>query len=188
MDNQETTTPAIEGASVGTLRPDEIVVSVLETEEKNVVIKLWPDVQAIERYLESMTSLLPVDQHSVRHYVCGRALYCAIALDDTTRDAPCPASYHVHTDANINEADGSFLAAAAAWGIGEGVFRLKPLTIYADKVQIIPVKAANGQSIHHYTLADTLTVADIAYDDDGDVTSLKLRKQDGKVIAWAAVS
>ena len=28
--------------------------------------------------------------YSVRHYVCGRYLYCAVALADITKDAPCP--------------------------------------------------------------------------------------------------
>lgn len=186
MDNPETTAPAIAPENPGTLRPDEIVVSVLETDANGVRIKLWPDVQAVERRLEDLCGLLPADQYSVRRYVCGRALYCAIALDDATRDAPCPAVYQVHSDVNTNEADGSFVAAAAAWGIGAGVFRLPPLRIGSNGVRINPVAGRDGKSIHHYELADTLEVTEIKYADDGRVTNLKLRRQDGKVIVWAA--
>lgn len=181
METKESTTPAQSG-NPGLLHADEIIVSVLETDADSVRIKLWPDAAAVRDKLNELVSLLPADSYSIRRYVCGRALYCAVALD-----APCPAGYQVNADVNLNEADGSLVAAAAEWGIGYGVFSLPPLRISKDRVQINPVAGRDGKTIHHYVLADRLTVAGIGYDTDGDVTEIKLRKaSDGSVITWQA--
>lgn len=181
METKESTTPAQSG-NPGLLHADEIIVSVLETDADSVRIKLWPDAEAVRDKLNELVTLLPADSYSIRRYVCGRALYCAVALDDATRDAPCPAGYQVNADAN-----GSLVAAAAEWGIGYGVFSLPPLRISKDRVQINPVAGRDGKTIHHYVLADRLTVAGIGYDTDGDVTEIKLRKaSDGSVITWQA--
>lgn len=70
----------------------EIVVNVQKTDENGVTIKLWPDVSAVRNHMNDLVSLVPCDTYSVRHYTCGRYMYCAIALDDATLDAPCPAA------------------------------------------------------------------------------------------------
>lgn len=183
METKESTTPAQSG-NPGLLHADEIIVSVLETDADSVRIKLWPDAAAVR---DKLGQTLYGDDYSLRRYLCGKALYCAIAIGDATRDAPCPAGYQVNADANLNEADGSLVAAAAEWGIGYGVFSLPPLRISKDRVQINPVAGRDGKTIHHYVLADRLTVAGIGYDTDGDVTEIKLRKaSDGSVITWQA--
>ena len=42
-------------------------------------------------------------------------------------------------------------------------------------------------AIHHYTLPDRLTVADIRYNDDYSVAAVQLRKaSDGGLIEWQA--
>ena len=173
METKESTTPAQSG-NPGLLHADEIIVSVLETDADSVRIKLWPDAAAVRSRLSVLEMAMGADSYSV-------------ALDDATRDAPCPAGYQVNADANLNEADGSLVAAAAEWGIGYGVFSLPPLRISKDRVQINPVAGRDGKTIHHYVLADRLTVAGIGYDTDGDVTEIKLRKaSDGSVITWQA--
>lgn len=184
---QETKETVKDAVGAGTLASDDIVVSVLDVDENGATIKLWPDAAAVRSHLSVLEMAMGADSYSIRRYVCGRALYCAIALDDATRDAPCPAGYQVNADANLNEADGSLVAAAAEWGIGYGVFSLPPLRISKDRVQINPVAGRDGKTIHHYVLADRLTVADIGYDTDGNVTEIKLRKaSDGSVITWQA--
>ena len=112
METKESTTPAQSG-NPGLLHADEIIVSVLETDADSVRIKLWPDAAAVRSRLGVLEMAMGADSYSIRRYVCGRALYCAVALDDATRDAPCPAGYQVNADANLNEADGSLVAAAA---------------------------------------------------------------------------
>ena len=186
METKESTTPAQSG-NPGLLHADKIIVSVLETDADSVRIKLWPDAEAVRDKLNKLGQTLYGDDYSLRRYLCGKALYCAIAIGDATRDAPCPAGYQDNADANLNEADGSLVAAAAEWGIGYGVFSLPPLRISKDRVQINPVAGRDGKTIHHYVLADRLTVAGIGYDTDGDVTEIKLRKaSDGSVITWQA--
>lgn len=185
METKESTTPAQSG-NPGLLHADEIIVSVLKTDADSVRIKLWPDATAVRSRLSVLEMAMGADSYSIQRYVCGRALYCAIALDDATRDAPCPAGYHVHSDANLNEADGSLIAAAAEWGIGKGVFDLPPLRISAGKVHIVP-KAKDGTNvIERYILDDVLTLDDITYNDDESVAALRVRKRDGGIIAWQA--
>lgn len=164
----------------------EIVVNVQKTDENGVTIKLWPDVSAVRNHMNDLVSLVPCDTYSVRHYTCGRFMYCAIALDDATCDAPCPAAYRVHSDSATNESDGSFLAAAAAWGIGAGVFDLPPLRIPSSKVHIVPQGKPGTNIIERYVMDDTLTLDDITYNNDGSVASLRVRKRDGSVITWQA--
>ena len=180
MDNKETTTASKLQYNPWQLRPEEIVVSVLETRADGVRVKLWPDADSVRVMLKSLDAA-----YSERHYVCGRAMYCAVGLKNTTRDAPCPAAYKVNPDANLNDAEGSLIAAAAEYDVGAGVFALSPLRIGSDRVQINPVAAPDGKTIHHYVMADRLTVDDIQYnDDDGSVCAVALRKQDGSVIRW----
>lgn len=184
METKESTTPAQSG-NPGLLHADEIIVSVLETDADSVRIKLWPDAAAVRDKLNELVSLLPADSYSIRRYVCGRALYCAVALDDATRDAPCPAGYQVNADVNLNEADGSLVAAAAEWGIGYGVFSLPPRRIGKEWLQINPVAGRDGKTIHHYVLGEKLTVAGIRYEPGGRVAEVHLRRSsDGSVIRW----
>lgn len=161
------------------MRPEEIVVSVLETRADGVRVKLWPDADAVRAWLGAIS-----DVYSLHHYFCGRTVYCKIVLGESTRDAPCPAAYKVNPDANLNDAEGSLIAAAAEYDVGAGVFALSPLRIGSDRVQINPVAAPDGKTIHHYVMADRLTVDDIQYNDDGSVGAVALRKQDGSVIRW----
>lgn len=185
METKESTTPAQSG-NPGLLHADEIIVSVLETDADSVRIKLWPDAAAVRSRLSVLEMAIGADSYSIRRYVCGRALYCAVALDDATRDAPCPTTYRVSSDAPTNEADGSFLAAAAAWSIGAGVLNLPPLRIPASKVHIVPQGKPGTNIIERYVLDDALTLDDITYNGDGSVASLRVRKRDGSVITWQA--
>lgn len=168
---------------IGQLKAEDTVLSVLEIDESGVRIKLWPDVSAVRDRLNQLRPKLQ-QPYSTRHYVCGRAMYCAIALDEATRDAPCPAGYRVGRDVNQREADGSFLAAAAAWGIGTGVFELPVMTISSDKVHIVPRGKPGTNLIDHYELDDALTVTGISYSEDGSIDRIGIRKRDGGVITW----
>ena len=183
------------------LTADEVTLSILEVDAEGVRIKLWPDVNAVRAHLEECCERMPggLAGYSVRHYVCGRYLYCAVALADITKDAPCPSTYRVSSDAPTNEADGSFLAAAAAWSIGAGVLlslihiseptrvlNLPPLRIPASKVHIVPQGKPGTNIIERYVLDDALTLDDITYNGDGSVASLRVRKRDGSVITWQA--
>lgn len=170
------------------LTADEIGISILDVDAESVRIKLWPDVSAVRAHLEEVAERLPggLKGYSVRHYVCGRYLYCAVALADITKDAPCPANYHMNSDTATNEADGSFLAAAAAWSVGAGVFQLPPLRIPASKVHIVPQGKPGTNIIERYVLDDALALDDITYNDDGNAAALRVRKRDGSVITWQA--
>ena len=160
------------------LTADEVTLSILEVDAEGVRIKLWPDVNAVRAHLEECCERMPggLAGYSVRHYVSGRYRYCAVALADITKDAPCPTTYRVSSDAPTNEADGSFL----------GVLNLPPLRIPASKVHIVPQGKPGTHIIERYVLDDALTLDDITYNGDGSVASLRVRKRDGSVITWQA--
>lgn len=150
------------------LTADEVTLSILEVDAEGVRIKLWPDVNAVRAHLEECCERMPggLAGYSVRHYVCGRYLYCAVALADITKDAPCPTTYRVSSDA--------------------GVLNLPPLRIPASKVHIVPQGKPGTNIIERYVLDDALTLDDITYNGDGSVASLRVRKRDGSVITWQA--
>lgn len=182
---QETKETVKDAVGAGTLASDDIVVSVLDVDENGATIKLWPDAAAVRDKLNALAQTLYGDDYNLRRYLCGKALYCAIAIGDTTRDAPCPAGYQVNADANLNEADGSLVAAAAEWGLGFGVFNLPPRRIGKEWLQINPVAGRDGKTIHHYVLGEKLTVAGIRYEQGGRVAEVHLRRSsDGSVIRW----
>ena len=86
---QETKETVKDAVGAGTLASDDIVVSVLDVDENGATIKLWPDAAAVRDKLNALGQTLYGDDYSLRRYLCGKALYCAIAIGDTTRDAPC---------------------------------------------------------------------------------------------------
>lgn len=104
------------------LANNEINVSVLEVAAEGVRVKLWPNADAVRAHLEEATARLPggLKGYSVRHYVCGRYLYCAIALGDITKDAPCPASYQVNTDSYLNEQRAAWLPLLQSGALAKG--------------------------------------------------------------------
>ena len=168
---QETKETVKDAVGAGTLASDDIVVSVLDVDENGATIKLWPDAAAVRDKLNALGQTLYGDDYSLRRYLCGKALYCAIAIGDA--------------DANLNEADGSLVAAAAEWGLGFGVFNLPPRRIGKEWLQINPVAGRDGKTIHHYVLGEKLTVAGIRYEPGGRVAEVHLRRSsDGSVIRW----
>ena len=110
----------------------------------------------------------------------------AVAVVQPDSPGDVDVAYRVSSDAPTNEADGSFLAAAAAWSIGAGVLNLPPLRIPASKVHIVPQGKPGTNIIERYVLDDALTLDDITYNGDGSVASLRVRKRDGSVITWQA--
>ena len=110
--------------------------------------------------------------------------YNPAVSDYVYRDAPCPATYAVGTDAGTVEGNGAFLAAAAQWGIGAGLLRMQDLFLAADKVQINPKAGPDGKTIRSYVLADRIRVEQIAYDDAGEVQAIQLINDRGGKVLW----
>lgn len=165
------------------LREDEIDLVVQEVRQDGVVVKLWPKPAAVRALLAEAFG-----RWSTRHYACGRALYCGVGVgsdmvDYVYRDAPAPSRYSVGNDAAQNEADGSFLAAAALWGVGTAIFEMPSLRINGERVVINPVAGRDGKTISHYVLADKLTL-DKVQSQDGQVTGVQLVTDRGVKIVW----
>lgn len=75
------------------LRADEVVLQVLETTKDWVRVRLWPKVDAVRSILEEYDSVCSLS-YAVRHYACGRALYCGVGLANNTADelVYCPSA------------------------------------------------------------------------------------------------
>lgn len=169
------------------LTADEVALSILEVDAEGVRIKLWPDVNAVRAHLEECCERMPGGLATVYGTTfVGGICTAPWPWPTSQRTPPCPTTYRVSSDAPTNEADGSFLAAAAAWSIGAGVLNLPPLRIPASKVHIVPQGKPGTNIIERYVLDDALTLDDITYNGDGSVASLRVRKRDGSVITWQA--
>ena len=139
MENEIKTHERQQAQALGLLNAKDVVVSVVKVTADGVSIKLWPDADAVRGVLGEVSRLAQVPGgYSLRRYVCGRALYCAVQLGDATRDAPCPAGYHVHSDANLNEADGSLIAAAAEWASARAYLTFRPCASRRVKCILCP--------------------------------------------------
>ena len=166
---------------------EDVDLSIIKVDATGVVLRLWPKISAVLRYMNSLPN---AGAWACRHYMCGRAMYCAVGWyspavsDYVYRDAPCPATYAVGTDAGTVEGNGAFLAAAAQWGIGAGLLRMQDLFLAADKVQINPKAGPAGKTIRSYVLADRIRVEQIAYDDAGEVQAIQLINDRGGKVLW----
>lgn len=171
------------------LRAEEVVVQVLEVTKDWAQVRLWPRVDAVRSILEEDDTAACTLPYSVRHYTCGRSLFCSIGLyhekgkDRVYRDACAISAYHVTGDAAQDECDSSFLAAASLWDVGLPVLRMPSIRVGADRVQINPIADPGGQRIKGYVLADTLNCTGLAIE-DGAVTLVQLTNGRGDNIVW----
>lgn len=185
MPEKSTAAPADMQLPASRLRANELCICVLKVYKDYAVVRLWPRVEAVRRALGR-----EYGGYAVRHYACGRALYCGVGValqpgsaEYVYRDACPPPDYRAAQDTAQDECDGSFLAAAALWGVGDAVLRMPSMRLPAEKVQINPVAARDGRSIQGYELAETLTVDEIAYEGD-EVTVVQLLTKDGRKLIW----
>lgn len=171
------------------LRADEVVLQVLEITKDWVRVRLWPKVDAVRSILEEDDAAAGAAPYSVRHYSCGRSLFCSVGLycteanDRVYRDACAISCYHVTGDPAQDECDSSFIAAAALWGVALPVLRMPAMRFSAEKVQINPVATPDGQRIKGYVLADRLTCTELAYE-DGKISLAQFTKGNGDKLLW----
>lgn len=170
------------------LRADEVVIQVLEVTKGWAKLKLWPKVDVVRSILEEFDGVCSLS-YAVRHYACGRSLYCGVGVANNTadelvyRDACALASYRLNSDPAQNECDSSFMAAAALWGVAAPVLRMPAFRFTADQVQINPVATPDGQRIKGYVLADTLICTELAYE-DGKISLAQFTKRNGDKLLW----
>ena len=170
------------------LRADEVVLQVLETTKDWVRIRLWPKVDAVRSILEEYDSVCAMS-YAVRHYACGRALYCGVGLANNTadelvyRDACAISTYHVTGDPAQDECDSSFLAAASLWGVALPVLRMPFMRLSAEQVHIIPDALPGSDRIKGYVMDDVLTCTELGYE-NGDLTLVQFTKPNGKKLLW----
>ena len=171
------------------LRADEVDVQVVEVTKDWARVRLWPKVDAVRSILEDVCREMHTP-FAVRHYACGRALYCGVGMppredaEPVYRDACEIGGYHLEGNTpEQDECDSRFLAAAALWDVARPVLRMRPIRLSADRVQINPVADPSGQRIRGYALAETLTCDALAYE-DGELTMVQLVKRDGGKLLW----
>lgn len=170
------------------LRADEVVLQVLETTKDWVRVRLWPKVDAVRSILEEYDSVCSLS-YAVRHYSCGRALYCGVGLANNTadelvyRDACAISTYHVTGDPAQDECDSSFLAAASLWGVALPVLRMPFMRLSAEQVHIIPDALPGSDRIKGYVMDDVLTCTELGYE-NGDLTLVQFTKPNGKKLLW----
>lgn len=170
------------------LRADEVVLQVLDVTKDWARVRLWPKVDAVRSILEEYDSVCAMS-YAVRHYSCGRALYCGVGLANNTadelvyRDACAISTYHVTGDPAQDECDSSFLAAASLWGVALPVLRMPFMRLSAEQVHIIPDALPGSDRIKGYVMDDVLTCTELGYE-NGDLTLVQFTKPNGKKLLW----
>lgn len=171
------------------LKAEEVVAQAVVTTKDWVLVRLWPRVDAVRGILEDVCRDMGVP-YAVRHYACGRVLYCGLGMpingdgDTVYRDACAIDSYSIPGNGMAqDECDSSFLAAASLWDVGLPVLRMPSIRVGADRVQINPIADPGGQRIKGYVLADTLNCTGLAIE-DGAVTLVQLTNGRGDNIVW----
>lgn len=171
------------------LRADEVVLQVLDTTKDWARVRLWPKVDAVRSILEEDDAAAGVTPYSVRHYSCGRSLFCGVGLycaaenDRVYRDACAISSYHVTGDPAQDECDSSFLAAASLWGVALPVLRMPAMRLSAEQVHIVPDALPGSDRIKGYVMDDVLTCTELGYE-NGELTLVQFTKQNGKKLLW----
>ena len=54
---------------------EDVDLSVIKVDATGVVLRLWPKISAVLRYMNSLPN---AGAWACRHYMCGRAMYCAV--------------------------------------------------------------------------------------------------------------
>ena len=167
----------------------DVEVGLLQVTDKDVKLRLWPKAERVRAALNEvyMQDCWSTDLFTVAGKTCCRLLvtdFDNVEAASVHHAALCPTEYRMMTDQARNETDGALIMAASYLGIGAAVIQLPVMVVRNDQVQINPVPDASGKRIARYTLADTLTPANLVYDDAGHIIEVDFTRRDGGVIKW----
>ena len=173
--------------------PQEAQAVICECSSDAVRIRLLPDPAAVLHIMDETFGPLGWTR---RYYFADGRLWCGVGVYNpvignyAVKDAAAPAGKFKISNPDKWKENGSFLAAAALWGVGGDLMALPSMTFAADQVDIGPVQKPGkrpsdpptvvGSRLHHALTVDKLLRAD-----DGSIIGVQLLQGERKVV-WQA--
>ena len=158
-----------------------------------VRVRLLPDPAAVLHMMDETFGTLGWTR---RFYFADGRLWCGVGVyhplmnNFAIKDAAAPAGRLQISNPDKWKENGSFLAAAALWGVGADVMALPSMTFAADQVALDPVhkraKSPNDPPVvAGYRLHSALTVDKLLRGEDGRIIGVQLLQGERKVV-WQA--
>lgn len=163
-----------------TLKPSEIDVRVGSITEYGFTLLLYKDARCDMRILDETVGSMA---WSREHQELKGVIYCGVTIE--TRDGDSATKWDCGTESysekEKGEASDAFKRACVNWGIGRELYTAPHIFIKAHTVK-------DGR---YYKLLDKkdgygYEVADIAYNDDREITRLVIEKNGGVAFKWEA--
>ena len=173
--------------------PQEVQVVICECGADAVRIRLLPDPAAMLHIMDETFGTLGWTR---RYYFADSRLWCGVGVyhplmsNFAIKDAAAPAGKFKISNPDKWKENGSFLAAAALWGVGADVMALPSMTFAADQVDIDPIKKPGKRPgdplvVVGYGLYHALTVDKLLRAEDGHIIGVQLLQGERKVV-WQA--
>ena len=173
--------------------PQEVQVVICECGADAVRIRLLPDPAAMLHIMDETFGTLGWTR---RYYFADGRLWCGVGVyhplmsNFAIKDAAAPAGKFKISNPDKWKENGSFLAAAALWGVGADVMALPSMTFAADQVDIDPIKKPGKRPgdplvVVGYGLYHALTVDKLLRAEDGHIIGVQLLQGERKVV-WQA--
>lgn len=166
---------------------------ICECSSDAVRIRLLPDPAAVLHIMDETFGPLGWTR---RYYFADGRLWCGVGVYNpvignyAVKDAAAPAGKFKISNPDKWKENGSFLAAAALWGVGGDLMALPSMTFAADQVDIDPVqkpgkRPSDPPTVVGYRLHHALTVDKLLRADDGSIIGVQLLQGERKVV-WQA--
>lgn len=173
--------------------PQEAQAVICECSSDAVRIRLLPDPAAVLHIMDETFGPLGWTR---RYYFADGRLWCGVGVYNpvignyAVKDAAAPAGKFKISNPDKWKENGSFLAAAALWGVGGDLMALPSMTFAADQVDIGPVqkpgkRPSDPPTVVGYRLHHALTVDKLLRADDGSIIGVQLLQGERKVV-WQA--
>lgn len=161
------------------LKASEIEVRVSQISEKAVTLLLYKDARVDQKILDEVFGIYGWQRE---HQLIGDRLYCTIKIwDEDTKQwvAKQDVGTESNTEKEKGQASDSFKRAGFNIGIGRELYTAPTIRVFSDKVKIEPKQKGSG-----FTTYDSFEVAEIDYNEEGEINKLKIVNEKTKAVVY----
>lgn len=155
------------------LKANEIDCRVAQVSDKGLSLLLYKDARADMKVLDETFGALNWKRS---HQLIGDRLYCTVEVYDGDKKewiAKQDVGTESNTEAEKGQASDSFKRACTNFGIGRELYTAPFIWVNADKATIKP-NGLDKKGKPKYACYDKFAVSEIGYNDNGDISKLKI--------------
>lgn len=160
------------------LKATEIDARVATISEKGCSLLLYKDARVDMNMLDETVG---PENWEREHKIIGDNLYCSVSIYDSDKEmwiTKQDVGTESNTEKEKGQASDSFKRACFNWGIGRELYSAPFIWIPADKVRV------EKNNMGKATTKDRFSVADIGYDENGEINRLKIQNDTRKQIVY----